>query len=178
MDIWFGAKENFGFIVKYHKEFIAALKSNRLFTTSLNDKYQGKFQRISELKLEDKQSIRGYLKGYDKEVVIVRRVFKNKNGSMGILNLVYSDISLDGDHISKIYEKRWKVEEFHKSSLSKSPTKTVKTQSNHIFMAIYTVFKLEVLRIKHNLNHFALRAKLLVKANQTAYMELLKLKGA
>lgn len=183
MDIWFSAKENFEFIAKHHKEFIAALKSNRLFTTSLNDKYQGKFQRVSELNLEDKQSIRGYLKGYNKEVVIVRRIFKNKDGSMGILNLVCSDISLDGDHISTIYEKRWKVEEFHKSlksnaSLSKSPTKTIMTQSNHIFMAIYTVFKLEVLRIKHNLNHFALRAKLLVRANQIAYMELLKLKGA
>jgi len=31
MDTWFGAKENFEFISKKNKEFIAALKSNRLF---------------------------------------------------------------------------------------------------------------------------------------------------
>jgi len=183
MDTCFSAKENFEFIVKHHKEFIAALKSNRLFATSLENKYKGKFQRVDELELSDKQSVRGYLKGYDKEVVIVRRVFTNKDGSIGILNLVCSDITLDGDSVSAIYEKRWKVEEFHKSlkhnvDLAKSPTKTIRTQSNHIFLSVLSFFKLECLKIKHQLNHFALRAKLLIKANQIAYSELQRLKGA
>jgi len=52
MDTWFSSKENFEFISKKKKEFITALKSNRFFAKSL----------------EDKQSIRGYLKGYDKEI--------------------------------------------------------------------------------------------------------------
>jgi IS4 transposase len=113
----------------------------------------------------------------------VRRVFTNKDESIGILNLVCSDITLDGSHISTIYEKRWKVEEFHKSIkhntiLSKSPTKTTRTQSNHIFMAILSFFKLEKLKIKHHLNHFALRMKLLIKANQVSFMELQRLKCA
>jgi len=183
MDTWFGAKENFEFIDKKKKEFIAALKSNRLFATSLHNKHQGKFQRVDTLELTDKESIRGYLKGYDKEVVIVRRIFTNKDGSIGILNLVCSDIKLDGDKVSAIYEKRWKVEEFyksikHNSALAKSPTKTIRTQSNHIFMAIFSFFKLEKLKIKHHLNHFALRMKLLIKANQVSFMELQKLKSA
>jgi hypothetical protein len=183
IDTWFSAKENFEFIVKRNKEFIAALKSNRLFANRIEDKHKGNFKRVDELELSDKQSVRGYLKGYDKEVVIVRRVFTNKDGSMGILNLVCSDITLDGDAVATIYEKRWKVEEFHKSlkhnvDLAKSPTKTIRTQSNHIFLAVLSFFKLECLKIKHNLNHFALRAKLLLKANQIAYSELQRLKGA
>ncbi len=183
MDTWFSAKENFEFIVKKQKHFIAALKSNRLFATSLDNKHQGAFQRVDKLELSDKQSIRGYLKGYDKEVLLVRRVFTNKDGSTGILNLVCSDITLEGSHVSAIYEKRWKVEEFyksikHNSALAKSPTKTIRTQSNHIFMAVYSFFKLECLKIKHHLNHFALRMKLLVKANQVSFMELQKLKSA
>jgi hypothetical protein len=32
--------------------------------------------------------------------------------------------------------------------------------------------------LKHKINHFALRAKLLIKANQMAYQELLLLRGA
>ncbi len=53
---------------------------------------------------------------------------------MGMLNLVCSDITLDGNIIATIYEKRWKVEEFYKSlkanvALAKPPTKTVRTQS-------------------------------------------------
>ncbi|GMT43836.1 MAG: hypothetical protein IEMM0003_0655 [bacterium] len=183
MDVWFSAKENFEFIAKKKKEFIAAFKSNRLFANSLHNKHLGAFQRVDTLELSDKQSIRGYLKGYDKEVLLVHRVFTNKDGSMGILNLVCSDITLDGSIVSTIYEKRWKVEEFHKSikhntALAKSPTKTIRTQSNHIFMSVFSFFKLEKLKIKHHLNHFALRMKLLIKANQVSYMELQKLKSA
>ena len=183
MDTWFSAKENFEFIAKNKKEFISALKSNRLFATDLKNKHQGKFQRVDKIELSDKQSIRGYIKGYDKEVLLVRRVFTNKDGSIGILNLICSDITLDGSVVSTIYEKRWKVEEFHKSikhnsALAKSPTKTIKTQSNHIFMAVFSFFKLECLKIKHHLNHFALRMKLLIKANQVSFMELQKLKSA
>ena len=94
-------------------------------------------------------------------------IYENKDGSTGILNLICSDIALDGLSISTIYEKRWKIEEFyksinHNSALAKSPTKTIRTQSNHIFMAIFSFFKLEKLKIKHHINHFALRMKLLI----------------
>lgn len=183
MDTWFSAKENFEYIVKRKKEFITAVKSNRYFATSLEEKHQGQFQRVDSFELKDKQAIRGYLKGYEKEVLLVRRIFTNKDGSTGMLNLICSDTSLDGDHVATIYEKRWRVEEYHKSlksnaALSKSPTKTITTQMNHIFLSIMAVFKLECLKIKHSLNHFALRAKLLIRANQVAFMELQKLKGA
>ncbi|MCK5855255.1 MAG: transposase, partial [Sulfurovaceae bacterium] len=183
MDTWFGAKENFAFIAKYKKEFIAAIKSNRLIALSLEDKKQGKFVKVDTLELSDKQSIRGYLKGYDKEILLVRRIFTNKDGNTGMLNVVCSDMSLTGNAISTIYEKRWKVEEFYKSlkhnvDLAKSPTKTMRTQSNHIFLSIMAFFKLECLKIKHKLNHFAMRAKLLIRANQVAYQELQLLKGA
>ena len=182
MDSWFGAKENFAFIKKYKKEFISAIKTNRLIALSLEDKKQGKFIRVDEVELSNKQSIRGYLKGYDQEVLLVRQFFTNKDGSIGILNLVCSEVTLDGDSVATIYQKRWKVEEFYKSlkhnvDLATSPTKTIKTQSNHIFLSIFAFFKLELLKIKHKTNHFALRAKLLIKANQMAYQELQLLKG-
>jgi hypothetical protein len=98
-------------------------------------------------------------------------------------NLVCSDLTCDGGQVAMLYQKRWKVEEFHKSlksnaGLAKSPTRTVTTQSNHVFMTICAVFKLERLKIKHKLNHFALRMKLLIKASQQAYQQLQKLQAA
>ena len=118
----------------------------------------------------------------DKEVII-SLVFTNKDANTGILYLVCSDLILNSDFISTIYEKGWKVEEYHKLlksnvDLAKSSTKKVKTQSNHIFLSILIFFKLECLKIKHNLNHFALRMKLLIKANTIAYDELQRLKCA
>ena len=62
--------------------------------------------------------------------------------------------------------------------LTKSPTRTMTTQNNHVFMSIYGFFKLECLKIKHQLNHFALRAKLIIRATQMAYAELAKLQAA
>lgn len=182
-DSWFAAKENFEFILKKGKHFISALKDNRLVALSEEDKKEGRFVRISQLELADQQAVRGWLKGFPSEVLFVRRVFTNKDGSIGLLNLVCSDLACNGGQVATIYQKRWKVEEFHKSlksnaGLAKSPTRTITTQNNHIFMSIYAVFKLECLKIKHKTNHFALRAKLFIKANQMAYEELQKLRAA
>jgi hypothetical protein len=90
---------------------------------------------------------------------------------------VCSDINLNYDQITTIFQKRWKVEVFHKSiksntALAKSPTKTVRTQSNHFFASIYAFFKLEKLKVKHKLNHFALRSKLYIKALQASFAQL------
>ena len=183
IDSWFASKETFEFITEKKKDFIAALKSNRLFAKSLEAKHQGQFTRVDELGLQDKQAIKGYLKGYDKEVLLVCRVFTNKDGSVGHLYLVGSDTSLSGEMVSTIYQKRWKIEEYHKSlksnaALAKSPTRRVTTQISHLVMSMVAVFKLECLKIKHHLNHFALRAKVLVKANLAAMQELRRLQGA
>ena len=44
IDSWFAYKENFGFIVRKGKDFIAAVKSNRLFAMSLEDKLNGRLE--------------------------------------------------------------------------------------------------------------------------------------
>lgn len=64
------------------------------------------------------------------------------------------------------------------TALAKSPTSTVRTQSNHVFMSIYASSKLEILAIKHKVNTFALRAKLYISALKNAFLGLQKLKGA
>ncbi len=150
---------------------------------SAADKKQGRFVRIDTLELSDQQVVRGWLKGYADKVLLVRQVFTNKDGSTGLLNLVCSDLTCNGDTIATIYQKRWEVKVFHKSlksnaALEKSPTRRVTTQNNHVFMAIYAVFKLECLKLKHKTNHFALRAKVFIKATRQAYAELQTLRAA
>lgn len=49
---------------------------------------------------------------------------------------------------------------------------TVRSQSNHVFMAVYAVFKLQCLSIKNKINSFALRLKLHINASRSAYAEL------
>jgi hypothetical protein len=50
------------------------------------------------------------------------------------------------------------------------------TQSNHISASMIAFCKLEILKFKEGLNHFALKPKLYIKAIQAAFVELQKLK--
>ena len=180
-DIWYASVDNMQEIKrKYQKDFIMAIKSNRLVALSLEDKQEGRFVRMDSLNLEPGTTQLVVLKGLDFPVLLTKQVFKNKDESEGILYLVSSDLNLTYDQIITIYQKRWNVEVFNKSiksntSLSQSPTKTVNTQSNHIFASIYAAFKLEILKLKHQTNHFALKSKLYLKALQASFTELQKL---
>lgn len=124
----------------------------------------------------------GWLKGFDREALILRRVFppsprkasavgvSNEDGSTGVLNLVCSDLTINSVQAATNYQKRWQVEKVHKSQksdaeLAESSYQTVKTQSNRVFMSIYAVFKLECLKIKYKTSHFAFRAKFLIIAS-------------
>ena len=183
-DSWFAAKENLSFIRQdLGKHFIVALKSNRTVALSKQDKAHGRFVRIDTLSWSDPTPVQAWIKGLDFPVLLYRQVFTNKDGSIGILYLACSDLDLDGDAIETIYQKRWKVELFHKTlqshaALAKSPTKRVRTQSNHVFMPLYAAFALERLRIKQRMKPFALRSKLYLNAIRHAFEELQRLKAA
>src|SRR5215813_2823661 len=69
------------------------------------------------------------------------------------------------------------IECYHKSlkqnvSLEKSPTQTETTQTNHFFAALCGFLKLERLKGKTKLNHFALKSKLYLNALHSAFSTL------
>ncbi|EGV31613.1 transposase, IS4 family protein [Thiorhodococcus drewsii AZ1] len=55
---------------------------------------------------------------------------------------------------------------------------TLRMQSNHLFLSICAVLKLECLNLVHTFNCFVLRAKLYVEALQHAFSEHRHLKAA
>jgi hypothetical protein len=57
-------------------------------------------------------------------------------------------------------------------------TRTVRTQSNHVFLSICAALKLQTLSIKTKLNPFALCRRLLINASRTVYAELQQLRAA
>ena len=76
-----------------------------------------------------------------------------------------------------IYQKRWKIEEYHKSlkqntSMGKSPTKTVETQTNHFFASILAYIKLEKLTLRLGIGHFRLKAQLYTVGLKAMYQQL------
>jgi len=165
-DIWFSSKDNMRYIVQNGKHFVFAVKENRLISLSREDKQQGVFQNLGSLPFQENEALLCFFKGLDIPVLVIRKVFTNQDGSAGILYVATSDTDLPGAGILEIYQKRWSIEEYHRSikshtGLELSPAKTLRTQGNHCFASLYAYFKLERLSQAHQLNHFALKTKLL-----------------
>lgn len=174
-DVWFASAKNMLFVKHdLEREFIMPLKTNRKVALSLDDKKNGRYVRVDKLDIEANTTMVIYLEGVDFPLKLIKQVFTNGDDSIGILYLVTGDTDLTYDEMTTIYGKRWNVEPYHKSlkqnvSLSKSPTKTVSTQSNHFFAALCGYIKLEMLKVSTKTNHFALKSKLYMKALRTAF---------
>ena len=176
-DSWFSSVENMTFIHKKSKFFIFDIKSNRSVSLSGNDRKKGQWTSINELDIPNNTPVKIWLKDLDFPVLMIKQYFTNKDGSTGIRFLVSNDFNLTEDDFTTIYKKRWSVEEYHKSlkqnvSIAKSPTRTVKTQSNHLFASIMAYIKLEKLKFVTKLNHFALKNKIYTQALKAAFKEL------
>ena len=185
-DIWYGSVDNFNLINSHKQNYICPLKSNRKLALSLGEKKKGKWYKLEEItnQLETQNTLPVWLESCTHMSYLTKQVFTNKDGTSITMYLITNDQNLTKNQIHSIYQRRWKVEEFHKSlksnlSLEKSPTKHKTSQSNHIFYSITAFFKLELLTkttaTKHK-NHFQLKASLYVKALKTALEELGKLK--
>jgi hypothetical protein len=181
-DTWFASADNMKFVkVNLKKEFVMPVKSNRKVALSLDDKKKGRYQGVEKLELPEGTTRTIYLEGVEFALRLTKQVFTNGDGSTGILYLVSSDLTLDGEQIQALYKKRWSVEVYHKSlkqnaSLEKSPTRTETTQRNHFFASLCAYIKLEGLKSRTQLNHFALKSKIYLSALKSAYAELVKLK--
>lgn len=180
-DSWFSSRENMIWIKEtLQKDFIMALKNNRLVAVSQKERLAGQFVAIADVDLAPGETRLVYLKNVSFPVLITKQIFTNEDGSTGTLYLVTSDTTMTYDQITRRYQTRWQVEVVHKSlkqnaALEKSPTKTQRSQQNHIFAAMVAVVKLETLKIHHRTNHFAIKQKLYLKAIQAAYDELKQL---
>src|SRR5215210_1479159 len=177
-DVWYASSENMRHVKKeLKKEFIMPLKSNRKVALSLEDKKRGNYEQVGSLELEPNTVVEVRLEQVPFALVLCKQVFTNEDGSEGVLYLVSSDATLDYERLTTIYQRRWKVEEYHKSlksnaSLAKSPTKTIRTQGNHVFASIWAFVKLERMKLATSMNHFAIRSSIYLKALQASYEEL------
>lgn len=174
-DVWYASADNMRCVVEeLGRHFIMPLKSNRKVAPTLAAKQQGQYVRIAELGLEPQTRLTVYVEQVAFPLYLVKQVFVNGDGSTGTLYLVTSDGDLTYDGITTLYRTRWNVEPYHKSlkqnaSLAKSPTKTVTTQRNHLFASLCAYVKLELLRVKTNSNHFAIKTRLYLNALRAAF---------
>ncbi len=174
------------------RDFVMPVKTNRKVALSAQDKSQGRYQAVEALAMEAGAAHKVWLEQVEFPLLLVKQVFTNKDNSQGFLYLITSylitsDLTLGGGQIARLYQRRWQVEEYHKSlkeyhkslkqnaSLTCSPTRTVRTQTNHLFCSLCAFVKLEALKMKAKCHHFALKNRLYQAALQAAFSQLQKL---
>jgi hypothetical protein len=181
-DSWFASSDNMLLIHKLKKFFVMDIKSNRLCMPAAQDRNEGQWTNLDKLSLQPKQLVLVWIKDLDIPVLLCRFVFTNKDDSTGEMYLVSNDLDLSDEQFQSIYKKRWSVEEYHKSlkqnaSLAKSPTRTITTQTTHLFASLLAYVKLEKLKFAHKMNHFALKSKLYWEALKMAWRQLERIKN-
>ena len=171
-------------------------KQNRRFVSAVT---ASQYARSVDSLPQTTARVRIYLEQLDFPLLLVVSVLTKEDATTSALYLVTSDLTqvfsrrkhrLDGSAMVSLYKKRWKIEEYHKSiksvktsfhlcnaAFAKSPTRRLRTQSNHFFASLVAFVKLEAYRATLALNHFALRSKVYQAAVASAYEQLQRLKA-
>jgi hypothetical protein len=140
-DKWFSSLENLVFINDtLKKKFVCSIKSNRKIALTKKDKDKGNYVNISNVDIEACSSRLIYLEGYKDPIKLIKQVVKSsdvipqrsednsgcfsklslKDGNDDesvYLYLITNDITLNFQEVLEIYQKWWKIEEYHKSFL-------------------------------------------------------------
>jgi DDE superfamily endonuclease len=110
-DVWFASADTMRFIKQtQNRAFICPLKANRKVALSLADKSQGRYVPVETLELEAQATREIYLEGVDFPLLLVKQVFTNEDGSLGIRYLVSSETTLSFTALTTTYHERWEVE--------------------------------------------------------------------
>ena len=184
-DSWYASTVNMHFIASKAKQFIFDLKNNRLAILSTEKpSKKSNWTTINELSIPDNTPVKVWLKDMDFPVLLTKQIFKNEEDkTTGVRFLVSNDLNLTNESFLILYKKRWKIEEYHKSlkqnaSIAKSPTRTVLTQSNHLYCSLLAYVKLEKLKLATRLNQTQLKAKIYLTALKAAFEELTILRAS
>ena len=182
-DTWYSSAENMNFIVQdLKKDFVGAIKDNRLISFESDDKNEKQqWLAVSKAEIEPNRPYKIKLKKVPFTLILMKKLYHNLNGTVGVQYLVSSDTELDADTFSTIYKDRWSSEDVHRSlkqnvALEKMPTKMERSQANHIFASMIAQTKLECMKMATKNNHYTLKRNILMNALKLAWEEVQKLK--
>jgi hypothetical protein len=161
-DIWFASTENMDFIKEdMGVDFVMAVKGNRLVALTKKDADSGTWRPLQTIKL-GRGALRCYLKGLDFPVLVAREVFKNGgDANCGTLYLATSDLELRGADILGLYQRRWKIEEYHRSLKQNccaggAQVYHPQAHQSHLRLAAFAFIRLEKARCRLDKNHYQL----------------------
>ena len=87
------------------KEFIMPIKSNRKVAFSSEDNKDANYEQVGSAQLEPNTTKRLYLEQVPFGLLLCKQVFTNEDGSEGVVYLLSSDLTLDHERLTTIYQR-------------------------------------------------------------------------
>lgn len=176
-DSWYTNADNINAVLTIKKHWLGAFKTNLEVALSKQDRANGRFVSISRVNLAVGVPREVYIRSVAVPLLVCKDILPNKDGSVGELLLLTTDITMSYQQILTIYQKRWGIEDYHKSlknnaSLQNSPARNITAQSTHLLASVCAFIKLERLKVAESTNQFALKGRLYIKAIQAALAAL------
>ncbi|GIX40599.1 MAG: hypothetical protein KatS3mg129_0332 [Leptospiraceae bacterium] len=128
-DIWFGSSQNMNYTKKKLKRnFIFPLQRDRLVREKGRFYAKWEWTRIGDLQFEDNEEKILFIKGVSFPVKVIKTKKRNSDGTESVHYLCCSHLGVSREKIIETYQKRWAIEEYHKSlkqnlNIEKSPQK-------------------------------------------------------
>lgn len=144
-------------------------------------KKEQQWLQVSTLDIEPNKTYKVRLKDVAFDVLLLKKVYHNLDGSLGVQYLIETDTDQTAEQISANYQLRWSSEDVHRSlkqntALELMPAKTQNAQVNHIFASMLALAKLECLKLATKKNHYQLKRQVLIQALKTAKEQIRQLK--
>ena len=109
-DSWYTNSDNISLVLSLKRHYLGAVKSNLEVALSKHDRANGKFVKISSLNLQPGTVLTVFIRSLVAPVGICGDVFPNKDGSVGELLLLTTDVTMTYQQILTTYQKRWGIE--------------------------------------------------------------------
>jgi hypothetical protein len=176
-DSWYTNADNINAVLTIKKHWLGAFKTNLEVALSKQDRANGLFVSINTVSLAVGVPREVYIRSVAVPVLVCKDVLPNKDGSVGELLLLTTDTTMSYQQILTTYQKRWGIEDYHKSlknntSLQNSPARSIPNQSTHLLASVCAFVKLERIKLAECTNQFSLKGRLYIKAIQAALAEL------
>ena len=176
-DVWFASEANLELIAQgLGATFVFALKANRQaapWVAAQSRREVRSWQAVGAMALEEERPRRAWLRGVNFPVALLRHRYTNADGSGALIHLCTNAPELSGEQILALQKRRWSVEVYHKSlkqnaAAGRAPLWSVRATLNHLWASLCAYVRWERLRLRHHSNHFALKARIRLAAQQSA----------
>jgi hypothetical protein len=170
----YSSKKNIQAVINAGKYFIFEVSKNTAICPIVGEEHEKQATQVSKMEINQENPRLVWLRTAKAKVLLYRVKFKEGHTKAREKYFISNDLSLTSASFLDLYQRRWKIEEYHKSlkqnlGLGKCQARSKSSQINHIYICIGLFFKILKSYKFDDLFLFSLKKILKIKALNASY---------